>query len=422
MSSVDHMMARKFSIGIILVTFFCVISQAVADDHTSLESMRIGDSSLKVSSLELMLDPLTVEELQELALAWRDSLKKTIHKISELGLKVGELSENDKKKEDDLIEEKNKLLILFRKVISELEIKGGDIETFKSYADAVSRAQIVMSPDGTFWSKYSSWFRSKEGGVKLGIQLLKFIGVMLAFWFLAGFLRRVVRKAAEKSDRFSELLEQFMIKISFRAVMIVGLIVALGTVGINVAALLTVIGGASFIIAFALQDTLSNFAAGIMLLIYRPFDVGDMVEVGGVSGKIDQVSLVSTIIRTFDNKIVLVPNKNVWGQIITNSSTPKKRRVDMIFGIGYDDNADKAKQILTKIVKDHDLVLEDPEPTIQLHELADSSVNFICRPWVKTADYWQVHWDVTQTVKAEFDKSGISIPYPHQELHIKQIK
>ena len=204
--------------------------------------------------------------------------------------------------------------------------------------------------------------------------------------------------------------------------MIVGVIVGLGTVGINVAALLTVIGGASFIIAFALQDTLSNFAAGVMLLIYRPFDVGDMVEVGGVSGKIDQVSLVSTIIRTFDNKIVLVPNKNVWGQIITNSSTPKERRVDMIFGIGYDDDADKAKQILTKIVKDHDLVLEDPEPTIQLHELADSSVNFICRPWVKTADYWQVHWDVTQTVKAEFDKSGISIPYPHQELHIKQIK
>ena len=178
--------------------------------------MRIGDSSLKVSSLELMLDPLTVEELEELALAWRDSLKKTIHKISELGLKVGELNENDKKKEDDLIEEKNKLLILFREVISELEIKGGDIETFKAYADAVSKAQIVTSSDGTFWSKYSSWFRSKEGGVKLGIQLLKFIGVMLTFWFLAGLLRRLVRKAAEKSDRFSELLEQFMIKISFK--------------------------------------------------------------------------------------------------------------------------------------------------------------------------------------------------------------
>ena len=417
------MKAREFCFRLItIVTFFCSFDPSKAEEEVNIESMRIGDPTLEVSSLELILDPLTAEELEVIAVSWRDSLKQTIQQISELGLKAGKLSEDDKKKGDDLVEEKNKLLILFRTVISELEAKGGEMGTLEAYADAVSGAQIAVSKDGSPWSKYSSWFSSKEGGIKLGIQILKFLGVMLAFWVLAGFVRRVVRKAAEKSDRFSELLEQFMIKISFRFVMIVGLIVALGTVGINVAALLTVIGGASFIIAFALQDTLSNFAAGIMLLIYRPFDVGDAVEVGGVSGKIDQVSLVSTLIRTFDNKVVLVPNKNVWGQIITNSSSSEERRVDMIFGIGYSDDAEKAEQILAKIVEDHELVLEDPEPTIKLHELADSSVNFICRPWVKTPDYWQVHWDVTQRVKAEFDKSGISIPFPHQELHIKQIK
>ena len=417
------MKAREFCFSLItIVTFFCSFDSSKAEEEVNIDSMRIGDSALEVSSLELMLDPLTAEELEVIAVSWRDSLKQTIQQLSELGLKAGELSEDDKKKRDDLVEEKNKLLILFRTVISELETKGGEMGALEAYADAVSGAQIAVSKDGSPWSKYSSWFSSKEGGIKLGIQILKFLGVMLAFWVLAGFVRRVVRKAAEKSDRFSELLEQFMIKISFRFVMIVGLIVALGTVGINVAALLTVIGGASFIIAFALQDTLSNFAAGIMLLIYRPFDVGDVVEVGGVSGKIDQVSLVSTMIRTFDNKVVLVPNKNVWGQIITNSSSSEERRVDMIFGIGYSDDAEKAEQILAKIVEDHELVLEDPEPTIKLNELADSSVNFICRPWVKTPDYWQVHWDVTQRVKAEFDKSGISIPFPHQELHIKQIK
>jgi len=230
-----------------------------------------------------------------------------------------------------------------------------------------------------------------------------------------------VRRAAQKSNRFSELLEQFMIKISFRAMILVGLLVGLSTVGINVAALLTVIGGASFIIAFALQDTLSNFAAGVMLLVYRPFDVGDTVEVGGVSGKIGQVSLVSTTIKTFDNKVVLVPNKNVWGQIITNSSSSTERRVDMIFGIGYDDDSEKAKQILEQIVGEHELVLDEPEPVIQLHELADSSVNFICRPWVKTEDYWQVHWDVLKRAKAEFDQAGISIPYPQQDVHIHQV-
>ena len=417
------MKAREFCFSLItIVTFFCSFDSSQAEEQVNLEPLRIGDPTLEVSSLELILDPLTAEELEVITVSWRDSLKQTIQQLSEFGLKAGELSEDDKKKRDDLVEEKNKLLILFRKVISELETKGGETGTFKAYADAVAGAQIAVSKDGSLWSKYSSWFSSKEGGIKLGIQILKFLGVMLAFWVLAGSVRRVVRKAAEKSNRFSELLEQFMIKISFRAVMVVGLIVALGTVGINVAALLTVIGGASFIIAFALQDTLSNFAAGIMLLIYRPFDVGDAVEVGGVSGKIDQVSLVSTMIRTFDNKVVLVPNKNVWGQIITNSSSSKERRVDMIFGIGYSDDAEKAEQILAKIVEDHELVLDDPEPTIKLHELADSSVNFICRPWVKTENYWKVHWDVTQRVKAEFDKSGISIPFPHQELHIKQIK
>ena len=416
------MKAREFCFSLItIVILFCSFDSSKAEEEVNIDSMRIGDSTLDVSSLELMLDPLTAEELEVIAVSWRDSLKQTIQQISELGLKAGELSEDDKKKNDDLVEEKNKLLILFRTVIEELETKGGEMGTFKAYADAVSGAQIAVSKDGSPWSKYSSWFSSKEGGIKLGIQILKFLSVMLAFWVLAGSVRRIVQKAAEKSNRFSELLEQFMIKISFRAVMIIGLVVALGTVGINVAALLTVIGGASFIIAFALQDTLSNFAAGIMLLIYRPFDVGDVVEVGGVSGKIDQVSLVSTMIRTFDNKVVLVPNKNVWGQIITNSSSSRVRRVDMIFGIGYSDDTDKAKEILTKIVEDHELVLDKPTPTIQLHELADSSVNFICRPWVKTPDYWQVHWDVTQRVKAEFDKSGISIPFPHQELHIKQI-
>ena len=422
MNSANQDMDCKSLIKIIsILIFFSANLILAAEDEDWIDSMRVGDASLELSSLELMLDPKTAEELNVIALAWRDSLKETIQQISDLGLK-DKLSDEDKKNSDGLIDQKEKLLTLFRIVISELENKGGDLRDLKSYADAVSKAQIAVSNDASFGAKYSSWITSKEGGVKLGVQILKFLFVLLAFWVLAGFVRKIVRQAAEKSDRFSELLEQFMIKISFRAVMIIGLIVALGTVGINVAALLTVIGGASFIIAFALQDTLSNFAAGIMLLIYRPFDVGDMVEVGGVSGKIDQVSLVSTIIRTFDNKIVLVPNKNVWGQIITNSSTPKERRVDMIFGIGYGDDAEQAKQILTKIVQDHDLVLEEPEPTIQLHELADSSVNFICRPWVKTEDYWQVHWDVTQRVKAEFDQSGISIPYPHQELHIKQIK
>lgn len=407
-------------LSLIFVGMFPLLADEELLDAESMRSLGVGDASLKVEQLKIMLNPMTKDELNELSHAWRNSLKKTIQNISDINLKE-ELSLADEARKNAFIENKLKQLILFRTVLAESKKKGGDLSDLEMYANAVSGAQIAVNDDDSFWSKYASWFTSKEGGVKWGIQLLKFAAIMMIFWALAGFVRRVVRRAAEKSNRFSELLEQFMIKISFRAMVLVGLLVALSTVGINVAALLTVIGGASFIIAFALQDTLSNFAAGVMLLVYRPFDVGDMVEVGGVSGKIGQVSLVSTTIKTFDNKVVLVPNKNVWGQIITNSSVSTERRVDMIFGIGYDDDSEKAKQILEKIVEEHELVLDEPESVIQLHELADSSVNFICRPWVKTENYWQVHWDVLKRAKSEFDQAGISIPYPQQDVHIHQV-
>ena len=374
--------------------------------------------SLDISEkhLSLLLQPLTKDELMSEARAWQDIVKAKVTQISTLTIKAGSTPELKK-----LREEKASALIRFQLVIAELESKGGDVAEFLDYANAVSGAQVDVTDAGATWEAFTGWLVAKDGGVKWGLQILKFLGIVFIFWIIARFVRRVVARATELSDRFSELLEQFMVTISFRAVMCIGLLVALGTVGVNVGALLAVIGGASFIIGFALQDTLGNFASGVMLLIYRPFDVGDSVEVGGVNGKIDRVSLVSTTIRTFDNKVVLVPNRNVWGQVITNASASDTRRVDMIFGIGYDDDADKAREILGRIVSNHELVLEEPEPVIQLHELADSSVNFICRPWVNTGDYWQVHWDVIQKVKAEFDREGISIPYPQQDIHIHQV-
>ena len=374
--------------------------------------------SLDISEkhLSLLLQPLTKDELMSEARAWQDIVKAKVTQISTLTIKAGSTPELKK-----LREEKASALTRFQLVIAELESKGGDTAEFLDYANAVSGAQVDVTDAGATWEAFTGWLVAKDGGVKWGLQILKFLGIVFIFWIIARFVRRVVARATELSDRFSELLEQFMVTISFRAVMCIGLLVALGTVGVNVGALLAVIGGASFIIGFALQDTLGNFASGVMLLIYRPFDVGDSVEVGGVNGKIDRVSLVSTTIRTFDNKVVLVPNRNVWGQVITNASASDTRRVDMIFGIGYDDDADKAREILGRIVSNHELVLEEPEPVIQLHELADSSVNFICRPWVNTGDYWQVHWDVIQKVKAEFDREGISIPYPQQDIHIHQV-
>ncbi len=196
---------------------------------------------------------------------------------------------------------------------------------------------------------------------------------------------------------------------------------ALSMLGINVGPLLAAIGAAGFIIGFALQGTLSNFAAGIMILIYRPHDVGDFVDIGGTFGIVDAMTIVSTTLMTLDNQKVVVPNNMIWGDKITNVTGRYTRRVDMVFGIGYSDDIAKAQSILEEIVLKHEAILKDPEPVVRVHELADSSVNFVVRPWVKTENYWDVYWDITRTVKERFDAEGVSIPFPQRDVHMHQV-
>ena len=223
-----------------------------------------------------------------------------------------------------------------------------------------------------------------------------------------------------KTHLASQLLVNFLGKFVKQVVMLIGLIVALSALEVNIGPLLAAVGAAGFVIGFALQDTLSNFASGLLILAYRPFDVGDVIEAAGVSGLVDSVSLFSTHIRTFDNKVMIVPNNDIWGGTITNATASDTRRVDMTFGIGYEDDIDKARTVLETLLKEHELVLDDPAPVVKLHELADSSVNFVCRPWVKTADYWTVYWDITRAVKDQFDVNGISIPFPQRDVHVYQ--
>ena len=154
--------------------------------------------------------------------------------------------------------------------------------------------------------------------------------------------------------------------------------------------------------------------------MFRPFDEGDFVEVGGVSGSVKSLSLVSAELRTGDNKRVVVPNGKVWGETITNYSSTGTRRTDLVFGIGYGDDIGKAKKVLERIVEKNDDILDDPDPVIEVHELADSSVNFVCRPWVKSGDYWKVHWELMRSVKEEFDEAGISIPFPQMDVHVEK--
>ena len=216
----------------------------------------------------------------------------------------------------------------------------------------------------------------------------------------------------------STLLKDVLVSVCGSTVMVIGVLIALAQVGISLGPMLAGLGVAGFVVGFALQDTLGNFAAGGMILIYRPYDVDDFVEVAGASGLVKKMSLVSTTITTFDNQTLVVPNSKIWGDVIKNVTAQKLRRVDLVFGIGYSDDIPLAERILSQVVEDHEKTLSKPEPLIKVHELGDSSVNFAVRPWVKTEDYWDVYWDLTREVKLRFDREGISIPFPQRDVHI----
>ncbi|PAR56856.1 mechanosensitive ion channel protein MscS [Vibrio metoecus] len=281
--------------------------------------------------------------------------------------------------------------------------------------------QVVFSILRHWSNSLISWFTSNA--VQHLLQVSIFLLILLAAKGGAKVTRTLVRSAvSSKNIQMSHLMQDFFVSISGKVVWVIGILVGLSQIGLNLAPVLTGFGIAGVIIGFALQDTLSNFAAGMMLLIYRPFDVGDFVHAGGVDGKVSHMSLVNTTIRTFDNQIIIVPNSKIWGDVIKNVTHERIRRVDMVFGIGYSDDLLKAEAVLTDIVKSHPAVLRTPEPNIKVHTLNTSSIDFIVRPWVKTEDYWDVYWDVTKEVKLRFDREGISIPFPQQDVHLHVVE
>lgn len=266
-----------------------------------------------------------------------------------------------------------------------------------------------------WWNNLLTWLR--ESGPSVVFNILTVLLILTVFYWLTKVVRGSVgRFVTRRGADHSQLLQDFLIAMAGNVVFLIGLIVALSQVGIDVGPMLAGLGIAGIVIGFALQNTLSNFAAGVMILIYRPYDVGDLVEVAGATGKVKAMSLVSTTITTFDNERLIVPNAKILGDVIRNMTAEYVRRVDLVFCIGYDDDEDEAERILRDVVEGHEKVLDQPEPVVHLHELADSSVNFIVRPWVKTDDYWPVYWDVTKEVKTRFDATGITIPYPQQEV------
>ena len=263
-------------------------------------------------------------------------------------------------------------------------------EVTGNLTDELLKPKVLISLFSSWVKNIGQWLVDNTPQVLFKLVIFAFI--IFVFRILKNITRRVVTRAVSSPNlRMSQLMQDFFISMSGKGVFIIGLLIALSQIGLDLTPILTGFGVAGVIIGFALQDTLSNFASGMMLLIYRPFDVGDFVEAGGVSGKVSHMSLVSTTIKTFDNQIMIVPNSKIWGDTIKNVTHERVRRVDMVFGIGYSDSVEHAELILNNIIDAHPAILRSPEKTIKLQTLNTSSVDFIVRPWVKTEDYWDVY-------------------------------
>ena len=249
---------------------------------------------------------------------------------------------------------------------------------------------------------------------------VKLIGAIVLFvigkW-LATKISKIITKLLEKNSVDTTLVN-FLENIIYYTLLIVVIIAVAGQLGINTTSFLTIVGAAGLAIGLALKDSLSNFASGVMLIMFRPFSVGDFINTGGVTGNVVNIALFNTTLHTPDNQKVIVPNSAITSNVITNVTANDTRRVDLVIGIGYDDDIKKAKDVLNRVIQEEERVLDTPEATIAVSELADSSVNFVVRPWTKTDDYWGVYFGLTEKIKIAFDKEGISIPYPQQDVHM----
>ncbi len=256
--------------------------------------------------------------------------------------------------------------------------------------------------------------------IPYGLNIVGAIVILIIGWLIAGWASKRVRKACDKSERIDMTLTPILSQTVKVVILLVTVIAVLNRFGVETTSLVALIGVAGLAVGLALQGTLSNFSAGVMLMLFRPFNVGDAVNISGVMGVVDEIGLFSTKMHTFDNIYMVIPNTNIWGANISNFSTNPTRRVDMVFGISYTDDIDKAMKIIREALNADERVLKDPEPMVAVGELGDSSVDLFVRPWTKASDLWPTRFALIKDIKERFDKEGVSIPFPQRDVHFYQ--
>lgn len=254
-----------------------------------------------------------------------------------------------------------------------------------------------------------------------GLKIIAAIVIFIVGRWCAILVRKIVEKLMKKSNVDATVIK-FAGNLTYIILLIFIVLAAISKLGVQTASLIALLGAAGLAIGLALQGSLANFAAGILLIIFRPFKVMDLIEAAGVIGKVEVIQIFTTTLITADNKKIIIPNNQMTGGNIVNYTAEEIRRVDLVAGVGYEDDIDKVKNVISDVLAKDDRVLKDPAPTIAVSELADSSVNFVVRPWTKTENYWDVYFGITENIKKRFDEEGISIPFPQQDVHLHQEK
>ena len=312
-----------------------------------------------------------------------------------------------------------------RGVVEQLDRLGGDtlemrrtlIEERGSLALSLVDTDIASVLYAEATAKFKGWLANR--GANTLLSALLFVAILIAARWLARITRRMTERALRHSDQsVSQLLREMLISISGTIVFLVGVLVALSQVGVSVTPMIAGLGVVGFIVGFALQDTLSNFAAGAMILAYRPFDTGDFISAADVEGEVRKMNLVNTTIVTIDNRVLIIPNSKIWGGVIMNFTGQHLRRTDVIYSVSYSDDLDHVQRVLEELIASDERFLTEPPPIVRVKQFSDSSIDFLVRAYAKTGEYWETLWALNKAVKQRFDAEGITIPFPQRDVHM----
>ena len=389
---------------------------SVTESESFTRAVAIG---LDKEVLKARLRPMTLETVEEELAVWLELLRETCVEISakEIAGMTGSADTTRFNEQAVLLRgQRGRLIERINAILSALEKKGGDGSEARAYMSSVIAAPPITGFKAAVTS-LTAWIQSPDGGVAIGLELLEALALLVAAFLISRVVGLLVERGMRRVRGTSSLLRHFVVSSTEKGIVLVGFLMALSAFGVNMAPLVAAIGAAGLVLGLALQGTLGNLASGLMIMVFRPFDVEDIVLTAGAHGRVMGMTLMTTTVRTMDNRTIHVPNGMVWGDVITNVTANHTRRIDMVFGISYGSDFVRAREILLEILEAHDKVLDDPEPNVRMHELADSSVNLITRPWVRTPDYWEVMWDVNETAKQRFDAEGIVIPFPQRDVH-----